>query len=76
VPDLPGTAAQLLVGAGVSSLDDLATADPDFLVDAIAMFAATPEGERALRGGTLPDRERVKSWIEGALEICEKRSAA
>jgi predicted flap endonuclease-1-like 5' DNA nuclease len=76
VPDLPGTSAQLLVGAGVSSLDDLATADPDFLVDAIAMFAATPEGERALRSGSLPDRDRVKSWIEAALEICEKRSAA
>jgi predicted flap endonuclease-1-like 5' DNA nuclease len=76
VPDLPGTAAQLLVGAGVSSLDDLAAADPDFLVDAIAMFAATPEGERGLRGSSPPDRDRVKAWIESALEICEKRSAA
>jgi predicted flap endonuclease-1-like 5' DNA nuclease len=76
VPDLPGTAAQLLVGAGVSSLDDLATADTDFLVDAIAMFAATSEGERALRGQPVPSRDRVRSWIEAALEICEKRSAA
>ncbi|MDP3739738.1 MAG: DUF4332 domain-containing protein [Hyphomonadaceae bacterium] len=76
VPELSGTAAQLLVGAGISSVDDLATADLDFLVDAIAMFAASSEGERALRGSSPPDRGRVKGWIEAALEICENRTAA
>jgi hypothetical protein len=76
VPDLPALGAQLLVGAGVSSVDDLASADPDFLVDAIAMFAASGDGERALRGQAPPDRERLKSWIEAALVICENRSAA
>jgi hypothetical protein len=40
------------------------------------MFAATSEGERSLRGQPVPSRDRVKSWIEAALEICEKRSAA
>lgn len=76
VPDLSGTAAQMLVGAGVSSLDDLASADPDFLVDAITLFANSPEGERALRNAAPPARERVKGWIEAALKIAEKRSAA
>lgn len=76
VPELSGTAAQLLVGAGVSSVDDLALADPNALVDAIAMFAATSDGERALRGSTPPDRDRVMWWIEAALEICENRTAA
>src|SRR6185295_10364997 len=47
VPDLNGTAAQLLVGAGVSSVEDLASADADFLRDAIEMFAASQDGERA-----------------------------
>jgi hypothetical protein len=76
VPELNGTNAQLLVGAGVYSVDDLATADVDFLIDAIAMFSQSSEGERALRGQSLPDRARVKGWIEAALQICENRSAA
>ncbi len=76
VPELTGANAQLLVGAGVYSVDDLATADADFLLDAITMFAQSNEGERALRGAALPDRARVKAWIEAALHICENRSAA
>ena len=76
VPELSALGAQLLVGAGVSSVDDLAAADPDFLVDAIAMFAASDEGERALRGQPVPDRDRLKFWIEAALTICENRTAA
>jgi predicted flap endonuclease-1-like 5' DNA nuclease len=76
VPELSALGAQLLVGAGVSTVDDLASADPDFLVDAIAMFAASDEGERALRGQPVPDRDRLKFWIEAALIICENRTAA
>ncbi len=76
VPELNGTNAQLLVGAGVYSVDDLATADVDFLIDAITLYAQSKEGDRALRDAPLPDRARVKSWIEAALHICENRSAA
>jgi nucleotidyltransferase/DNA polymerase involved in DNA repair len=76
VPGLSTLGAQLLVGAGVSGVEDLASADPDFLVDAFAMFAASGEGERALRGQSLPDRARLKSWIEAAQLICGNRSAA
>jgi hypothetical protein len=76
VPDLNGTHAQLLVGAGVYTIDDLAAADVDFLIDAITMFVQSNEGERALRGQQPPDRARVKAWIEAALHICEDRSAA
>jgi predicted flap endonuclease-1-like 5' DNA nuclease len=76
VPELNGTNAQLLVGAGIYSVDDLAAADVDFLIDAIAMYAQSKEGERSLRGSALPDRSRVKTWIESALHICESRSAA
>lgn len=76
VPELNGTNAQLLVGAGIYSIDDLAAADVDFLIDAITMHAQSSEGERALRGSALPERARVKAWIESALVICENRSAA
>ncbi len=76
VPELNGTNAQLLVGAGVYSIDDLASADLDFLIDAITLYAQSNEGDRALRGAAIPDRPRVKAWIEAALHICENRSAA
>ncbi len=76
VPDLPGTAAQLLVGAGVMTIEDLASAEPDFLLDAVTMFAQSNEGERALRGQTIPDRARLKGWIEAAQAISQGRTAA
>lgn len=76
VPELNGTNAQLLVGAGIYSVDDLAAADVDFLIDAITLFAQSSEGQRATRDGKLPERVRVKAWIEAAAVICESRSAA
>ena len=76
VPDLNGTNAQILVGAGIYSVDDLAGTDLDSLMDAIELFATSNEGERLLRDGQPPARERVKGWIEAALTICENRTAA
>lgn len=76
VPDLTGTQAQLLVGAGVYSADDLAAADPDSLTDAIEVFAATPEGERILRDSAPPGRDIVSAWIDAAAAICAGRTAA
>lgn len=76
VPELNGTNAQLLVGAGIYGIDDLATADLDFLIDAMTLYVQSNEGDRALRDQKLPDRARVKGWIEAALHVCENRSAA
>ncbi len=76
VPDLNGTQAQMLVGAGVYSVEDLATSDLDSLIDAIALYVQSNEGERALRNQAPPERAKVKAWIEAALHICENRSAA
>ena len=76
VPDLNGTSAQIIVGAGIYSVDDLATTDLDSLMDAIELFATSNDGERLLRDGKAPSRERVKGWIEAALAICENRTAA
>lgn len=76
VPDLTGAQAQLLVGAGVHSVEDLAAADSVSLADAIAVFAATNEGERILRDGDPPGRDRIRSWIDAAAAICAGRTAA
>ncbi len=76
VPDLNGTNAQILVGAGIYSVDDLAGTDLDSLMDAIDLFATSNEGERLLRDGRPPARERVKGWIESAATVCQNRTAA
>jgi ATP-dependent protease HslVU (ClpYQ) peptidase subunit len=44
--------------------------------DAITLFAQSNEGQRTTRDGKLPERARVKAWIEAALVICESRTAA
>jgi predicted flap endonuclease-1-like 5' DNA nuclease len=76
VPDMNGTQAQLLVGAGIYSVEDLASADIDTLIDAIEVFAASHEGERVLRDGNPPDAERLRTWIAAAAAICSSRTAA
>jgi predicted flap endonuclease-1-like 5' DNA nuclease len=76
LPDLNGTNAQILVGAGIYSVDDLAGTDLDSLMDAIDLFATSNEGERLLRDGRPPARERVKGWIESAATVCQNRTAA
>jgi predicted flap endonuclease-1-like 5' DNA nuclease len=76
IPDLSGTNAQILVGAGIYSVDDLAAIDLDSLVEAVDLFVTSNEGERLLRDGAGPDRERLKGWVEAAVTICEDRSAA
>ena len=76
IPDLNGSNAQILVGAGIYSVDDLAGIDLDSLMDAIDLYATSKEGERLLRDGKPPARERVKGWIESAIIACENRTAA
>ncbi len=76
IPDLTGPNAQILVGAGVYSIDDLASIDLDSLIEAIEVYASSSEGERLLRDGRPPARERVKGWIESAVIACENRTAA
>ncbi|MBI1359717.1 MAG: DUF4332 domain-containing protein [Alphaproteobacteria bacterium] len=66
VPDITGTTAQMLVGAGVLTPEDLASAEPAFLLQAIAEFARTKEGEGALRGAAPPDQTKVEKWIASA----------
>lgn len=76
VPDLSGTNAQILVGAGVYSVEDLASIDLDTLMDAIELFATSNEGERLLRDGAAPKREQVEAWIESAAGLFKDRTAA
>jgi predicted flap endonuclease-1-like 5' DNA nuclease len=66
VPEITGTTAQMLVGAGVDTPAALASADIDTLLEAVAAYAASSDGERLLRGAAAPDRTRVEGWIASA----------
>ena len=64
IPNLRGQDAQLLVAAGYSSAEHVAATDADHLHEAIQGVARSKQGQRFLRGGNPPDRERIQSWIE------------
>ncbi len=66
VPGVRGTHAQLLVGAGFRTIDDVATAEPEQFCARVLAYAAGGEGQRLLRHGDPPDVERIKSWVETA----------
>ena len=70
VPSLRVHDAQILVGAGVRTVEELAEASTASLLDAATNFLNSPEGERSVRGDHQPDEEEVDDWIESALEAC------
>jgi len=66
IPELRGTHAQLLVGAGLRTSQDVAEADPATTQAAILRFVGTKEGQRILRDGTPPDLEKITAWLNRA----------
>lgn len=68
VPNLRGTHAQLVVGAGFRDAESLAAAAPADLCAAVLAFAATAEGQRVLRSGDPPDIEAIAAWGAWARE--------
>jgi hypothetical protein len=66
IPWLRGTHAQLLVGAGHRTLDQIVSADVSQLCAAILRFAGTREGQSVLRAGSPPDVERIRKWVENS----------
>ena len=68
LPDLSGTNAQLLVGSGYRTLEDLREADAADVYDDLADFVITSAGERILRGGKPPSAQAVAAWVAFARE--------
>lgn len=76
VPGLLARDTQLLVGAGYRKAADIEQADAGVLHDAIGRYAATGEGQRALRGGDVPAKPSVETWIASVREQERGRAAA
>lgn len=76
VPELPGFAAQLLVGAGVRDAAALAAAEPAPLYTAMLRFAHSEEGKRCLRDRAIPGPEALQTWIANAKVVAAVDSPA
>lgn len=65
--DAPGLRvldSQILVGAGIRNVDDLARASAKTVLNAATSFLDTPQGARVLWGGeNNVDRQEVEGWI-------------
>ncbi|WP_213271215.1 DUF4332 domain-containing protein [Hyphomonas sp.] len=68
VPGLRVHDVQLLVGAGISSRDDLASASAGTIFELAMEFLQTSEGSRVLRPGETLEEDEVEEWIELAQE--------
>ncbi len=75
VPMLRGHDAQLLVVAGVTSPEELASCDPQELFGLIDPISRSKQGKRILRGGKLPDLQEITEWIGCAMHTRELMAA-
>ncbi len=66
LPDLSGTNAQLLVGSGYRTLEDLGEADAEDVYADLSDLTVTKTGERILRGGKPPSAQAVAAWVDFA----------
>lgn len=66
VPGLRVHDAQLLVGASITTREDLANASARTIFELAMEFLATPEGERVLRDDQVLHEDEVEEWIEMA----------
>jgi hypothetical protein len=73
--DAPGLRvldSQILVGAGIRSVEDLAEASATKVLKAATSFLDTPKGARVLWGGeNNVDKTEVENWIGLAKSACE-----
>ena len=64
IPNLRGHDAQLLVGSGYTTAEQVAASDPASLFDKVTRFASSKSGVRILRGSTAPDLAEVTDWVQ------------
>ncbi|MCG6156166.1 DUF4332 domain-containing protein [Rubinisphaera margarita] len=66
VPGLRAHDVQLLTGVGVESVYDLCSTTVDDLLPLVQEYAVSPEGQRVIRSGKVPDHTEVSEWIQSA----------
>lgn len=66
VPNLRALDVKILVACGICEPEELAKCEALDLLDRVDLFVSTSEGQRAIRGGSQPDLDIVRCWIESA----------
>jgi hypothetical protein len=75
IPNLRGHDAQMIVGSGLSSAEQVAASDPAELLERVIRFASSKQGVRLLRGANVPDMDEVSDWIQWAQNCRAVRAA-
>ena len=75
IPNLRGHDAQMIVGSGLSSAEQVAASDPSELLEKVIRFASSKQGVRLLRGASVPDQDEVSDWIQWAQNCRAVRAA-
>jgi len=75
IPNLRGHDAQLIVGCGLKTAEQLAASDAVELYHKVIRFASSKEGVRILRGSNVPDQAEVTDWIQWAQNCRAVRAA-
>lgn len=66
IPNLRGHDAQLLVACGFTEPEQIASMQPQRLLDVVQPFSRTKEGLKIIRSGKEPDLQEIKDWIRWA----------
>lgn len=66
VPNLRGHDVQLLVGIEITEPEELATMQPQNLLEKVSPFAESKEGLKIIRNGKQPDLAEITDWISWA----------
>ncbi len=75
VPNLRGHDAQLIVGCGLLTAEQLAASDSSELFSKVVRFVSSKQGVRVLRGSSAPDMAEVSDWIQWAQNCRAVRAA-
>jgi hypothetical protein len=75
IPNLRGHDAQQLVAAGITTAEQLASANVGSLVNKVVTFASSKAGQRVLRGAAAADEAEVRDWIRWATSSRTLRAA-
>ncbi len=75
VPNLRGHDAQLIVGCGLLTAEQLSASDSTELFSKVVRFASSKHGVRILRGSSAPDMAEVSDWIQWAQNCRAVRAA-
>lgn len=75
LPDMLARDVKLLVAVGAHTVDIIAATDEEALHSRLVAMSETAAGARLLRGGRVPDRDRVAEFIDDAMEFVQRQTS-